>query len=62
MQMELGKSVLTLLSSLRDAVATHLVAYTALAALASAVILPYSLVRFTDIIDRYCVIIIQTKK
>ena len=51
LQIELGKSVLSLLSTLRDAVATHLVAYTALAALASAVILPYSLARFTDIID-----------
>lgn len=51
LQQELGKSIMSLLASLRDAAIEQAVKATFLAALASAVFLPYTIIKFLDIID-----------
>lgn len=51
MQLELGKCIQQMLKDLTEAVATKVLQATVLAALMTAVIVPYSLMRFMDKID-----------
>lgn len=51
LQIELGKSVLKLIESLRNALATQVVATALLGALATAALLPFTILQFTDVID-----------
>jgi hypothetical protein len=51
MQLELGKCIQQMLKDLTEAVATKVLQATVLAALMTAVIVPYSLMKFMDKID-----------
>jgi len=51
LQLELGKSIMGLLKSLRDMAVQKVLETTVLAALVSAVIIPYTILKLTDMID-----------
>jgi len=59
MQVELGNSLMTLLSSLKEKAITAILNTTVMAGLIAAVALPYSLIKLTDVIDRTWTIAIE---